>query len=490
MARMSGRKLAAALLSLLGTGLLVTAASFPDPSRLPEAARAAYPGPLLGLFLPAGLSPSWVAGVFVSGAVLSGAGYFLALRTPGWKPWEAFSGAAFLGLLPFLSFPLLSLDVFSYAAYGRLLACHGVNPYLYGPAAVRDPVLPWVSGYWVRMPSLYGPLFTLASGLLSLPCGASPVALAFRFKALAYLTFLASLFLLARLAGRLRPGADGAALVFVGWNPLVLLEGVGGGHNDLLVAVALLAFLLAEGKGRRGLALLALFLAAGVKYVALLGVPIYLAYLGVKEGWGRALRASAPGVPALFLFGLAHLPFLAGGRGIGGFSLLPRLWNAWSAQGLAMAVMGEAVRAGSMGGELVLEAGRVLRGASALVGVAALILVVRAVRWGVPLHRVLAAALLAFLLASPYVLPWYYLWVLFPGAASLAAGERRLAAGLCMGALFLRGPYWTPSLVGAWERIGALLGSNPYPALTLAFLAALSLPLLVPLLSLVRWGER
>ena len=59
---------------------------------------------------------------------------------------------------------LLSRDVTSYAAYGRMLALHGANPYLHAPAAFpEDPVTRAVSPEWLHTPSLYGPLFNLLS---------------------------------------------------------------------------------------------------------------------------------------------------------------------------------------------------------------------------------------------------------------------------------------------------------------------------------------
>src|SRR5207342_3465591 len=57
--------------------------------------------------------------------------------------------------------PILSSDVFSYAAQGLLVA-HGHDPYTTGPAALGwGPTLAAVDPSWRSEPSPYGPLATL-----------------------------------------------------------------------------------------------------------------------------------------------------------------------------------------------------------------------------------------------------------------------------------------------------------------------------------------
>src|SRR5258706_12305717 len=88
-----------------------------------------------------------------------------------------------LHLVFLLAPPLLSSDIFSCLAYGRLGTVHDLSPYLYGPAAAPDdPVLNYVGGRRTDTPSAYGPLFAIGSyGLI----GFCPGAALWGFQALA-----------------------------------------------------------------------------------------------------------------------------------------------------------------------------------------------------------------------------------------------------------------------------------------------------------------
>src|SRR5208283_4768190 len=128
--------------------------------------------------------------------------------------------------------PLLSTDVFSYQAYARIWATYGANPYLSGPHIMAlDSLYPFVGAKWVNTPSVYGPLFTL----LSVPmANASIAASALAFKTVAAIASLATVALLWN-ASRLRGLNPVRAVALFGLNPLVVIYGVGGGHNDLMM---------------------------------------------------------------------------------------------------------------------------------------------------------------------------------------------------------------------------------------------------------------
>ena len=52
---------------------------------------------------------------------------------------------------------LLSRDVYSYAAYGRIFALHHANPYVAPPSAFpSDPFVRVASPEWIHTPSVYG----------------------------------------------------------------------------------------------------------------------------------------------------------------------------------------------------------------------------------------------------------------------------------------------------------------------------------------------
>ena len=133
--------------------------------------------------------------------------------------------------------PLISTDIFSYQAYARMGSLFGTNPYLSGPHAlgVGDPVFPYIGSKWSYIPSVYGPVFTIFSYLLA------PLSIAASVVAYKSIAAIASLGIVALVfnAARLRGTDPVRAAALVGLNPLLVLYGVGGGHNDLLMLLAL-----------------------------------------------------------------------------------------------------------------------------------------------------------------------------------------------------------------------------------------------------------
>jgi hypothetical protein len=127
---------------------------------------------------------------------------------------------------------LISTDVFSYIAYARMGVEHGLNPYLHGPAAIsHDPIFPYVGHDWRHVETAYGPLYTLLSYPFA-PLGVKGAL--WGMKILAQLASIATLALIWRCA-RARSLDPVWAILAVGANPLYVVYGLGGAHNDLLM---------------------------------------------------------------------------------------------------------------------------------------------------------------------------------------------------------------------------------------------------------------
>jgi alpha-1,6-mannosyltransferase len=133
---------------------------------------------------------------------------------------------------------LLSTDVFSYIAYARMGVEHGLDPYLHGPSAIAgDPVYRYVGLDWVHVATAYGPLYTLLSYPLA-PLGVRGALWGMKMQAL--LAGAGTLVLTWRCA-RLRGFDPAFALLAVGANPLYLIYGLGGAHNDLILTFLMMA---------------------------------------------------------------------------------------------------------------------------------------------------------------------------------------------------------------------------------------------------------
>jgi hypothetical protein len=306
--------------------------------------------------------------------------------------------AAAIQLIPLAGPLILSRDVNSYWAYGRLAEEHGADPYAVAPERFpRDPAAQVVAPAWRSTTSVYGPAFTAASAGLAVFGGRSQETAAFEYRLAASLGMLT----LVGLAAMLSPvPAFGAA--FVGWNPLLAIDFAGGGHNDVWMMVLVLAALALAAR-RPVLAGVGWALAAGVKFVALGLLPLRLLASGRAEAVRTALgfAAAAVGVAtvASIFFGTAWLgvvtPFAHRRAG----------WAPTS----RLAALG-------------------LPGWFALVPLLAALpwLILSARRGRV---RLGAASALA-LLATPWLLPWYAVWAVPLAAIEEDALGWALAVGL------------------------------------------------------------
>jgi hypothetical protein len=173
---------------------------------------------------------------------------------------------------------LLSTDILDYASYGRVAGIYAQNPYVVTPETtlVSDPLFAF--GAWQQVVTVYGPLWTSIDAAMAraFPAG-DPVQLVLAYKGLAWLIQLGNLALVGWLVARWLSEAEQAtALAMFAWNPLVLLELVGNGHNDALMVLFVLLGLVALTAARDSmsawlwLAALACFeLGALVKFVPL-----------------------------------------------------------------------------------------------------------------------------------------------------------------------------------------------------------------------------
>ncbi|HTU84598.1 MAG TPA: polyprenol phosphomannose-dependent alpha 1,6 mannosyltransferase MptB [Solirubrobacteraceae bacterium] len=181
---------------------------------------------------------------------------------------------AALTTLIMLAPPLVSTDIFSYQFYGRLGEVYHANPYVTGPHALAlDPLYQYIDWKWVYTPTVYGPLFTAFSYVLA-PLSI-PVSV-FAYKAIAAVSSLAIVALVWNGA-RLRGVNQVKAAALVGLNPLIVVYGVGGGHNDLLMLAPLMAGVVLLLKGRGRLSGGSIVAAAAVKVTAGLVLPFALA---------------------------------------------------------------------------------------------------------------------------------------------------------------------------------------------------------------------
>jgi hypothetical protein len=214
-----------------------------------------------------------------------------------------------LQLIVFIGPILLSTDVFSYIAYARMGVVHGINPYIHGPQSiVGDPIYHDVGKDWKQVATAYGPLYTLISYPLAL-LGVTGALWAMKLMAL--LAGAGTLALTWRCA-RLRELDPRLALIAVGVNPLWVIYGLGGAHNDLVMTLLMMgavSLALARHEAYAGAAVIA---AALVKATGIVLLPfMLLSQRRLAPIVGAVLGGVACALAAYIAFGVHGVDVLA-----------------------------------------------------------------------------------------------------------------------------------------------------------------------------------
>jgi alpha-1,6-mannosyltransferase len=261
-------------------------------------------GPLHGLFGGLTNNTSTLNLMFTLALLVTLVAYgvvLAAVRTLSMR--TIWASAVALAVIMLLGPPLLLTDIFNYLGYARLGALHHMNPYTHVIGAIRhDPV--YLLSTWRNYHSPYGELFTA----ITYPIGLLPLGVGYWvLKVITVVVALAFLWVVSVCARQL--GRDPRlAVALIAFNPLFVIYGIGGFHNDffmLLPMTAAIALLLARRDRSAGAALM---LAVGIKYTAVLLLPFMLIAVPTKHRRLRIVQgASLTAIPlvigSLLLFG-------------------------------------------------------------------------------------------------------------------------------------------------------------------------------------------
>ncbi len=326
-------------------------------------------------------------------------GALVTLRRGGGQLTLVCAIAAAIQLIPLAGPLLLSHDVYSYWAYGRIASHHDSNPYRVPPADFpSDPATVAVAPAWRKTTSVYGPAFTAFSIGVDRAAHGSGEVVALVFRTVAAAAAIGATLLAAHIARR-----KAFAAAFVGWNPLLAASSAGGGHNDALMLVLMLGALALASRRKDSSAGGLWMLAAAVKAPALFLLPLQLVRSSRRFWIGCIVAAIAGSIAATAAFGSGWL------------SALGRLTPNESRYAIPS-------RLEQLG--VPDQAAQVI--AAVALGIGALWLL-RQARQGRP-RLALGACLL--LLTTPWLLPWYATWPVVLAAVEEDVAAQVLALGL------------------------------------------------------------
>ncbi|HWX86641.1 MAG TPA: hypothetical protein VNX67_00540 [Solirubrobacteraceae bacterium] len=480
-----------ALLAILACALVVVVAAADRPSILAATTTPHFfprwmAGPLGGLWPSLTRDTKGLRYLFSGAIACMYVSYLVGLKyVPRLRARWAIAAVLGAHAIMFLAPPLALTDIFNYVNYGRMEIVHHLNPYTTVPVLEPHSDPSYALSNWHQLLSPYGPMFTLMTfAVVPFGVGAS----LWMLKGLLMLASLGTVLLVwrsARLLGR----DPVAAIVLVGLNPIVLIWGLGGDHNDFLMMffVVLGFYLLLRagcmpgafrgegdaaarvgtglgrfdharaghagkdaGAGRRelgaenGQAVLwsPTIMGAGAAFVAAVAIkasagillPVVLVGLAhrkrdlVQMVLGMALSGVVLGVCSVAAFG-PHFPDLATQGRLVTMVSMPNLL------GLAL----------GQGGET--ETLRLLLSGVLVVCVAACAVLAWRRR-----ESLTAAgwASVALLVTLSWVLPWYVLWIL--PLAALSSSRRLRTTVLLLGVYFIVA--WAPVTGYAFNAIG------------------------------------
>ncbi len=262
-------------LGLAGTCLLALGAL--SPAYLPQAS------PYWPMMRALGLDAWWaraLATVLVIGAVGMLIIAWFRIRPAIYRDVKHWAVLAWWSLPLLFAPPIFSHDAYSYAAHGWLIH-NDLNPYEASPSVLPGTFADQVAWLWRYTPTPYGPLsLTLSHWLVEL-AGLNPYysAVAQRIPALIGVALLVHY--LPRIAVQLRLDPRRTAW-FATINPLMVIDLVGGAHNDALMLGLIALALHFAYRGWFWPAVLAVGVSMSIKQPALLAaVPVAV----IGSGW-------------------------------------------------------------------------------------------------------------------------------------------------------------------------------------------------------------
>jgi hypothetical protein len=235
-----------------------------------------------------------------------------------------------------------SHDIFDYIFRGRMMTEYQANPLVDIPNdfSLSTPYSRYLA--WRKNVDSYGPVWEASSAAIAIKvrqsarwlgwwdeaypvCPKSPescrllIAYLTGYRLLAILMTGLGGWLIASMISSSQPSLVPLALAAWFLNPMTLVASALGAHNDaLMMALVLLSWWLLQ-RQRPFLALLVLILAAHVKLIALIWLPVCVLWILWRWGWKRALKVSlASAISGLALSWLMYAPF-------GGWNSLPNM---------------------------------------------------------------------------------------------------------------------------------------------------------------------
>jgi hypothetical protein len=195
--------------------------------------------------------------------------------------------AALFAVVLVWMYPVNAIDLFQYFFRGRMLGFYGTNPFVSTPAQfASDPYL-YVVGEWKHIGSLYGPAWELLAAGAAWISGGSLIPNLLALKAVSGLCYVGSIPIVYLVLDQVAPRRKTSGTLLFAWNPLILLEWIGNGHNDAAMMFFVLLAVMLWTRRRQVWVLPAFVVAVLCKAIAAIAVPFLCSPSGPARWAGR-----------------------------------------------------------------------------------------------------------------------------------------------------------------------------------------------------------
>ena len=173
------------------------------------------------------------------------------------------------------SYNTFSYDLFNYIFDAKIITHFHQNPYIHKALDYPgDPMLSFM--HWTQRVYPYGPAWLVLTVPLSFLGMQLFLPTFFLFKLLISMSYLGTLYFISKIFQKISPRYELWGLVFLGLNPLMIIECLISSHNDIVMmffAVWSLYLLLNK---KYFLSLILLLISIGIKFATGLLLPVYL----------------------------------------------------------------------------------------------------------------------------------------------------------------------------------------------------------------------
>lgn len=171
-----------------------------------------------------------------------------------------------------LAYPFLSSDIFNYMFDAKIILHYHLNPYTH--RALDFPSDDWIRFMrWTHRYSPYGPGWLLLSLFPSILGFGKFIVTLFAFKIYFGIFHILNTLIIYRILTKAKSNEILLGVAFYAFNPLLLIEGVINGHNDVILATSLLAAAYFIVHKNIKLSATFIFLGFLIKYLPLITLP-------------------------------------------------------------------------------------------------------------------------------------------------------------------------------------------------------------------------